>query len=91
MASVNLAISSKKNERARLDEIAAGQRRQDEIRTLLNRFAQAHGSTLYKDRLDFLTALREFDRVAGVRLTASDLSAVLGALGRARRNRRDLP
>ena len=77
----SLATSSKKNERARLDEIAAGQRRQDEIRTLLDRFAQAHGSTLYKDRLDFLTALREFDRVAGVRLTASDLSAVLGALG----------
>ena len=77
----SLATSSKKNERARLDEIVAGQRRQDEIRTLLDRFAQAHGSSLYKDRLDFLTALRECDRVAGVRLTASDLSAVLGALG----------
>ena len=77
----NLATSSKKNERARLDEIAAGQGRQDEIRTLLDRFAQAHGSTLYKDRLDFLTALREFDRAAGVRLTTSELSAVLGALG----------
>ena len=77
----NLATSSKKNERARLDEIAAGKGRQDEIRTLLDRFAQAHGSTLYKDRLDFLTALREFDRAAGVRLTASELSAVLGALG----------
>ena len=77
----NLATSSKKNERARLDEIAAGQGRQDEIRTLLDRFAQAHGSTLYKDRLDFVTALREIDRAAGVRLTASELLAVLGALG----------
>ena len=77
----NLATSSKKNERARLDEIAAGQGRQNEIRTLLDRFAQARGSTLYKDRLDFLTALREFDRAGGVRLTASELSAVLGALG----------
>ena len=77
----NLATSSKKNERARLDEIAAGKGRQDEIRTLLDQFAQTHGSTLYKDRLDFLTALREFDRAAGVRLTASELRAVLGALG----------
>ena len=78
----NLATSSKKNERARLDEIAAGKGRQDEIRTLLDRFAQAHGSTLYKDRLDFLTALREFDRATGVRLlTASELTAVLAALG----------
>ena len=76
-----LATSSKKNERARLDEIAAGQGRQDEIRTLVDRLAQAHGSTLYKDRLNFLIALREFDRAAGVRLTASELSAVLGALG----------
>ena len=75
----SLATSSKKNERARLDEIAAGKGRQDEIRTLLDQFAQAHGSTLYKDRLDFLTALREFDRAAGVRLTASDLRAVLWA------------
>ena len=77
----SLATSSKKNERARLDEIAAGQRRQDEIRTLIDRFAQAHGSTLYKDRRDCLNALREFDRVACVRLTTSELSAVLGALG----------
>ena len=77
----NLATSSKKKERARLDEIAAGQGRQDEIRTLLDQFVQAHGSTLYKDRLDFLTALRECDRAAGVRLTASELRAVLGALG----------
>ena len=77
----NLATSSKKNERARLDEIAAGKGRQDEIRTLLDQFAQAHGSTLHKDRLDFLTALREFDHAAGVRLTASELRAVLGALG----------
>ena len=77
----NLATSSKKNERARLDEIAAGKSRQDEIRTLLDQFGQAHGSMLYKDRRTFLTALREIDRAAGVRLTVSEFWAVLGALG----------
>ena len=78
---INLATSGKKNERARLDEIAAGRVRQDEILKLLGRFTQTHGATPYKDRVAFLTALREIDRVAGVRLTASELTAVLGALG----------
>ena len=78
---VKLATSTKKNEKARLDDIETGKRRQDEIRKLLARFAEAHGDTLYKDRTDFLTALREVDRAAGVRLTAPELKAVLGALG----------
>jgi type I restriction enzyme M protein len=78
---VKLATSSKKNEKARLEEIEAGKRRQDEIRKLLARFAQAHGATLYKERTAFLTDLREVDRAAGVRLTAPELKAVLGALG----------
>lgn len=78
---MNLATSAKKNEKARLDEIEAGKRRQDEIRKLLAGFAKAHGATLYKDRTAFLTELREIDRAAGVRLTAAELKAVLGALG----------
>ena len=77
----NLSTSSKKNEKARLEEIQAGKRRQDEIRKLLAEFAKAHGATLYKDRTAFLTALREVDRAAGVRLTVSELKAVLTALG----------
>ena len=40
-----------------------------------------HGETLFKNRTAFLTALREVDRAAGVRLTAPELKAVLGALG----------
>jgi type I restriction enzyme M protein len=78
---VKLATSTKKNEKARLDDIETGKRRQDQIRKLLARFAEAHGDTLYKDRTDFLTALREVDRAAGVRLTAPEIKAVLGALG----------
>ncbi len=77
---IHLAASSKKNDKARLAEIAAGQRRQDEIRTLLARFAEMHGTTLYQNRTTFLSDPREVDRAAGVRLTAPELKAVLSAL-----------
>jgi type I restriction enzyme M protein len=77
----NLATSNKKNEKARLAEIEAGEKRQEEIRRLLARFAEAHGETLYRDRKAFLSDLRELDRAEGVRLTAPELKAVLGALG----------
>jgi type I restriction enzyme M protein len=76
-----LATSSKKNEKARLEEIEVGKRRQYEIRKLLARFVEAHGTTLYKDRTVFLTTLRDVDRAARVRLSAPELKAVLGALG----------
>lgn len=75
-----LATSSKKNEKARLEEIETGKRRQEAICQLLARFAEAHGATLYKERTAFLTDLREVDRVAGVRLTAPELKAVVAAL-----------
>jgi type I restriction enzyme M protein len=76
-----LATSSRKNEKTRLEEIAAGQHRQDEIRKFLAAFSRKHGSKLYKDRNVFLTDLRELERVADVRLTAPELKAVVGALG----------
>ncbi len=78
---VKLATSSKKNEKARLEEIEAGKGRQEKIRKLLADFAKVHGATLYEDRTAFLTDLREVDRAAGVRLTAPELKAVLAALG----------
>ena len=76
-----LSTSSKKNEKARLEEIEAGQRRQDEIRKLLAVFARLHGTKLYKDRKAFLSELREIDRTVDVRLAAPELKAILGALG----------
>jgi len=78
---LNLATSKKKNEKSRLEEIEAGRQRQERIRELLRRFADKHGNALYKDRKRFLTDLRELDRETGVRLTAPELKAVLGALG----------
>jgi type I restriction enzyme M protein len=76
-----LATSSKKNEKARLSEIEAGQRRQDEIRKVVAAFARRHGTKLYKDRKAFVGELREIDRTVDVRLTAPELKAILSALG----------
>ena len=78
---VKLATSSKKNEKARLAEIAEGKQRQVAIRKLLADFAAQHGDTVYKDRRAFLTDLREAYRAGNVRLTAAELRVVLAALG----------
>lgn len=76
-----LATSNKKSEKDRIREIEEGKRRQNQIKQLLDRFSQEHGATLYKDRKVFLMDLRELDRAAGVRLSASELKAILSALG----------
>jgi type I restriction enzyme M protein len=76
----SLASSNKKNEKARLEEIEAGQRRQEEIRVLLLELAKAKGERLYKDRKLFLTDLRELDQKMETRLSAGEIKAVLGAL-----------
>src|SRR5262249_10935562 len=49
-----LATTTRKNEKARIAEIEAGKRRQDDIRKLLARFADENGATLYKKRTAFL-------------------------------------
>jgi type I restriction enzyme M protein len=77
----NLATSKKKNETFRQREIEAGQARQQTIRDLLAAFAKAHGDKLFKDRKEFLIALREVDRSRGVILSAVEIKAVLAALG----------
>lgn len=76
-----LASSRKKNERARLADIAAGELRQATIRKLLRDFAARHGDRRYRDRKVFLTDLRDVDRAGNVRLTAAELRFVLAALG----------
>jgi type I restriction enzyme M protein len=77
----NLATSRKKNEKARLEEIETGKRRQEQIRELLAEFSRQHGDILYKDRKEFLTDLRDIDSALGVRLKAAEIKAVLNALG----------
>ena len=73
----NLVKSKKKKEDVRLKEEEAGRKRQNIIRNLLNSLDSAK---LYKDRREFLRDLREKDRSKNVRLTASELKAVLSAL-----------
>ncbi|MFA7523692.1 MAG: class I SAM-dependent DNA methyltransferase [Halothiobacillaceae bacterium] len=77
----NIATSNKKNQTIRQQEIEAGKARQQTIRDLLAAFAEQHGDTLFKDRKQFLIALREVDRARGVRLSAPELKALLAALG----------
>ena len=77
----NIASSSKKNEAVRQQEIEQGKQRQQQIRDLLAAFAAAHGNTLFKDRKQFLLALRDIDRANDVKLSAPELKAVLAALG----------
>ncbi len=77
----NLASSSKKNEAVRLKEIEAGKKRQKDVRDLLEAFGEISGEKLYKARKVFLTDLKKLDRDHGVRLDASELKAVISALG----------
>lgn len=76
----NLATSNKKKDKARLEEIESGKRRQEEIRNFLAHFAKAHGTLLYKDRKAFLRDLREADRAGNVWLSTPEIKAVIGAL-----------
>jgi len=77
----NLASSKKKDEAVRLREFKAGKQRQETIRALLRTFSERNGEKLYKDRKEFLAELKKLDREHNVRLSASELKAVLAALG----------
>ena len=76
---MNLATSAKKDAAARLADIAAGEKRQQQIRDLLAEFAQRHPE-LIKDRKRFLELLKPVDRELNVRLGAPELKAVVSAL-----------
>ncbi len=75
----NLAASAKKDEAARMLDIAAGEKRQQQIRELLAEFAKRH-PTQINDRKMFLDSLKPVDRELNVRLSAPELKAVVSAL-----------
>ena len=77
----NLATSAKKDRTVREKEIEAGRQRQEQIRELLCAFGKASKGKLFKDRKEFLIALRDVDHARGVRLSSPELKAVLAALG----------
>lgn len=80
-----LASSQKKNEKARLEEIAEGERRQGAIGALVREFGKISGERLYKDRAVFLDELKSFDAVGDedepIRVSSSELKAIQNALG----------
>lgn len=76
----NIASSTKKDDKARLIEIAAGEARQQQIRALLAEFSKRHPEPI-NDRKVFLELLKPIDRELAVRLAAAELKAVVNALG----------
>ena len=78
----NLATSKKKDETLRLTEESSGEERQRAFRDMLETLGTETNERLYKDREDFLRDLKRVSReVAGVKLSAGELNAVLSALG----------
>jgi type I restriction enzyme M protein len=77
----NLATSARKNEEQRLQEIEAGKARQEAVRELLRAFGKETDQQLFKDRKQFLASLKKSDRAHDARLDATELKAILAALG----------
>lgn len=75
----NLANSSKKKEKERQQEIAAGEERQEQIRACLRAFGKSTKQKLYRDRAEFLADLKLAAKE--LRLAAAELKAIQGALG----------
>lgn len=79
-AFIKIAESDKKNETIRQQEIEAGRKRQQAIKTMLSDLGKATNAKLFKDRAVFVKALKDIDHKAGVRLSGPELKAVLEAL-----------
>ena len=77
----NIASSKKMDENQRILEIEEGEQRQNKIRTLLRDLGRAHNNKLYTDRKTFVCDLRDIDLAKGARLNATELKAILEALG----------
>lgn len=76
----NLAASARKDRVAREKEIEAGRARQTRIKAFLQS-GMGVPPMLYRDRESFLTHLRKSAKSAGLPLSASELKAILSALG----------
>lgn len=78
---IKIAESDKKNEAIRQQEIEAGIKRQQAIKTMLADLGKVTNEQLFKDRLVFLKELKAVDQNTGVRLSTAELKTVLEALG----------
>lgn len=75
-----LAQSDKKNAKVREQEIEAGLKRQQAIKDLLATMAKETKEKLFKDRQEFLQALKDTDHKYAIRLAAAETKAILEAL-----------
>ncbi len=76
-----LVESDKKNEAVRLEEIAVGQKRQQDIRVMLGDLGKVTGERLFKDRVVFITALKAIAQKSGLSLSANEQKMILDVLG----------
>lgn len=79
-AFIKIAESVKKNETIRQQEIEAGLKRQQAIKTMLSDLSKSTREKLFKDRIIFLKELKAIDQKSGVRLSTTELKAVHEAL-----------
>ncbi|MYA01850.1 MAG: SAM-dependent DNA methyltransferase [Chloroflexi bacterium] len=77
----NLAKSKRRAGRAHDDEVAAGVKRQREIRELLKALREETDSAVYDDREMFVSALEDVAKARKSKLSAAERKAVLAALG----------
>ena len=75
-----LATSTKRNEQQRLEEIAAGTKRQEAIKEFLSSLANTTKGRVFQNREDFRDVLKEGAKQAKFRLDATELKAILNAL-----------
>ena len=71
-----LTKSNKKKERDKQADIEAGRNRQSSI---LDTISHLSPDKIYKDRREFLSDLRSIDKKTGVRLSSSEIKAVIAA------------
>jgi len=75
-----LASSKKKNEKERLEEIAAGKERQDAIREFLTSLASMTQEKMFLNREEFRDLIKDSARRSTLRLDATELKAIINTL-----------
>ncbi|MGH8163498.1 MAG: HsdM family class I SAM-dependent methyltransferase, partial [Rhodanobacteraceae bacterium] len=76
-----LATSKKKNEKQRLEEIAAGAKRREAIKEFLTGFGGVLKGKVFTNREDFRDTLKEAAKPWKLRLDATESKAIMNALG----------
>ncbi|MBD3377255.1 N-6 DNA methylase [candidate division KSB1 bacterium] len=77
---IKIASSKKKNEVLRQQEIEAGERHQQAIKTLLFDLGKSTSEQLFTDRAVFLKELKKLEQASGICLSAPELKVILEAL-----------